>query len=432
MAFPQLEVEEMLDGLLATMKRLRRDAKGNTLAVFGLSLIPLIGAVGLGVDATQWILWKRQLHSAADLGALAGARALADGHTVNNAVRRSLAHNDLRNFTIKEINNAPTSGPHTGNDQAVQVVLTTQEKLPFSGLFMDAAPVIQISAIAENAVTVPNCVITLDTASTGIEIVGSSRVQMNCGLASNSNFDATTSDLIDAGALSAVGTVNTGGGITSDTKVNDGITSVADPYAGKLPTPNAQSSCSPNSWPLIKGNTTINPATGRCFAGLQIQGGTTTLLPGTYLIGEKGISIAAGATLKGDGVTIIFTSTASTFNDRKIGTFSIAGGATVQLSAPTTGTYKGVIIYQDPRTPDKSTNNLNVTGNSDSYFEGAIYAPSVGVKFTGNSDLGMSAACMQIVAKYAFFEGNTDVTNNCPSGSGAAAYGGGGTVRLIA
>lgn len=421
----------MLDGLRRTIAGLRTDTSANTLAVFGLSLFPLLGAVGLGIDATQWLLWKRQLHSAADLGALAGARALADGQGVNNAVRRSLAHNDLRNFTIKAINNAPVSGSHAGNDQAVQVILTTQEKLPFSGLFLDAAPTIEVSAVAENAVSVPNCVITLDRDSTGIEIVGSASVTMNCGLASNSNFAATTSDLIDAGALSAVGTVNTGSGITSDTKINDGIPTVDDPYEGKLPVPNAQSSCSPNSWPLIKSSTTINPASGNCFQGLQIQGGTTTLLPGVYYMGEKGISIAAGATLKGNGVTIIFTNTSANFNDRKIGSFSIAGGATVQLSAPTTGTYAGVVIYQDPRTPDKSTNYLNLTGNAASYFQGAIYAPSTGVKFTGNSDLGMDTACMQIVARYAFFEGNTEVTNKCPAGSGASAYGGGGTVRLV-
>lgn len=416
----------MLSKMMETMKRLRRDAGGNTLAVVGLSMIPMIGTVGIGVDVTQWILWKRQLHSAADLGALAGARAVADGQNVTNAVKRSFKHNAQRSYTVEAIENAPTVGTYKDDDQSVRVVLSTQEDLPFSGLFLKTAPVIRVSAVARNAVEVPNCVITLDTASTGIEIAGSSRVTMDCGLSSNSNFDATTSDLIDAGALSAVGTVNAGSAVSSDTKINDGIAAVDDPFSS-LPVPDAQSACSPNTWPLIKSNASYSPG---CYQGLQIQGGTTTLSAGTYLIGEKGISIAAGATLRGTGVTIIFTSTSPVFNDKKIGTFSIAGGATVDLTAPTTGTYKGVIVYQDPRTPDKSTNYLNVTGNSASKFEGAIYAPSTGVKFTGNSS--MNTDCMQIVALYAFFEGNTDIINKCGSGSGASAFGGGGTVRLVA
>ncbi|GAA4641733.1 pilus assembly protein TadG-related protein [Pontixanthobacter gangjinensis] len=413
-----------------SLQSLLKDVRGNTLAVFGLSLLPLLGTVGIGIDIAQWVVWKRQLHSAADLGALAGARALADKHNPDKATQESLAHNALRSFTTDAVQSPPSVGKYKDDTNAVRVVLSTKQALPFSSLFLSTAPTIRASAVALNAQEVPNCVITLDTSSTGVTISGSSRVVMSCGLASNSNFDATTSDYIDVGALSAVGIVNTGGAVSADTKVNDGIDAVADPYAGKLPLPNAQSSCSPNSWPLIKASTTINPATsGNCFLGLQITGGTTTLMPGVYLIGEKGISIAAGATLKGTGVTLIFTSTASPFNDRKVGTFDAAGGATVQLSAPTTGTYAGVLMYQDPRTPDTARNYLNVTGNSSSSFQGSIYAPSVGVKFTGNSS--MVTDCLQIVALYAAFEGNTDITNKCPSGSGASSFGGGGAVRLV-
>ncbi|MDC0887311.1 pilus assembly protein TadG-related protein [Altererythrobacter sp.] len=407
------------------------DRSANALAIMGLSMVPLVGAVGVGVDVTQWILWKRELHTAADLGALAGARALADSQPVVQAVNSSLGFNDIRTFTTEAIENAPTSGPFAGDTDKVRVVLSTSKPLPFSGMFMASPATIRVEATAENGRTVPNCVITLDTAGTGVEIVGSASITMDCGLASNSNLSATSSDPIIAGALSAVGAISQGGNIDSDTAINEGVAPIADPFAGKLPTPDAQSSCAPNSWPLVKSDWTINPALhGNCFEGLQINKGVTvTLMPGTYLIGEKGISVAGGATLKGAGVTLIFTSTASPFNSGKVGSFNAAGSSTIQLSAPTSGTYEGVLMYQDPRTPDDNKNWLKITGNSSSNFEGAIYAPSVGVKFTGNS--GMNTNCMQIAALYASFEGNTDVTNTCPSGAGAAAFGGGGTVRLV-
>lgn len=414
----------------AWWQRLRKDVRGNALVVVGAAMIPMVGAVGLGVDVAQWVLWKRQIHSSTDLAALAGARALADGRPVDQAVRRSLSYNDLRAFTIDAIENAPLKGDYAGDNSAVRVEVTTSQSLPFSSLFMSTPTSITVSATAQSSKSVPNCVITLDKVGTGVNITGSSNVNMNCGIASNSDMDATSSDSIVAGALSAVGTVNEGSAISDSTSVNQGIGEIEDPYAGKLPTPNAQAGCSPNSWPLIQGTITINPAIhGSCYAGLQIQGGTTTLMPGTYMIGEKGISIAAGATLIAHGVTIIFTNTASSFNDRKIGSFAIAGGATVQMSAPTTGTYAGIMVYQDPRTPDNNRNWVNITGNSSSSFEGAVYAPSVGVKFTGNS--GMNTNCMQIVSMYASFEGNTSVNNQCPVGSGSSAYGGSGTVRLV-
>ena len=429
----------MTAGFRSFAARMVRDTSANALALVGIGIVPLVGAVGAGVDIAQWVLWKRELHTSADLGALAGARALADKQNVELAVRRSLGHNNQRSFTIEAIENAPVSGPFAGDVAKVRVVLATARALPFSGMFLTAAPTIRVEATAENAKTTPNCVITLDTSGTGVSITGSSKVNMNCGLSSNSNFDATSSDTINAGALSAVGTVTTGGAVSTTTKINNGVPAQTDPYSGKLPQPNAQAGCSPNTWPLIKADYTIDPAVdGNCFQGLQIQGGTTTLQAGVYYIGEKGISVAAGAGLKGTNVTLILTSTASSFNDKKVGSLDISGSATVELTAPTSGTYKGVIIYQDPRTPDTSQNILKVTGNSSSIFQGAIYAPSVGVTFTGNTTVDSSGgtifantACMQIVSLRATFTGNTSVSNTCPGGSGAAAYGGSGTVRLV-
>lgn len=407
------------------LRRLRKDVAGNTLTLLGFGMIPMIGSLGLGTDAAQWVLWKRQLHSAADLAALAGARALADGQPVTPSVNRSLAFNDLNGYTVSAIENAPKSGSHKDDSNAVRVELTMSKSLPFSSLFMTTAPQLTVSATAQSQSTAPSCVITLDTAGTGIEIVGSAIVDMDCALYSNSDFSATSSDSINAAALAAVGTVTAGSAVTTDTLIIDSADVIEDPFDA-LPLPETQTSCYPNSWPLIKSNTTLSAG---CYHGLQIQGGVVTLNAGTYYLGEKGISIAAGATLKGTGVTLVFTNNDSAFNSSKIGQFTIAGGATVQLTAPTTGTYQGVIVYQDPRTPLKNANWVKITGNSGSKFEGAIYAPSTGVKFTGNT--GINTACMQIVALYAAFEGNTSVSNTCPGTSGSAAFGGGDAVRLV-
>ena len=422
--------------LRSRITSLLRHTGGNTLMLVGLAMVPLVGTVGIGIDVAQWVVWKRQLHTAADLGALAGARALADGQPVKVNVERSLAHNKLRKFSTLAIENAPTAGPFKDDPDKVRVVLSTTEPLPFSGWFLNAAPAIQVEAVAENAKTTPNCVITLDRTGTGVSITGSSTVNMNCGLSSNSNFDATSSDYIKAGALSAVGTVTTGGAITGDTKINDGITEVSDPFAGRLPVPNTQSSCSPNTYPLIKSDMTIGPVGGGiiCYQGLQIQSGIVDLRPGTYFIGASGISVSAKATLRGSGVTLIFTNTESSFNSSKVGSFWAAGGATINLSAASSGTYAGVLMYVDPRTPAKN-NTLQITGNSDSSLQGTIYAPSVEVRMIGNSEIdgsaGIDTPCMQIVALYATFTGNTSVTNECPSGSGASSFGGQGTVRLV-
>lgn len=407
------------------LRKFREDRRGNVLVLMSLGLIPMVGTTGLAVDAAQWITWKRQLHSAADLGAMAGAQALVEGQDVDAAVRRSLSYNSGRSFTIEAIESPVTTGDFAGQTSMVRVALSTQETLPFSSMFLDVAPTINVSAVAEGTSEVPNCMIALDTSGTGISIAGSSSVNMNCGLVSNSDLDATTSDTITAGALSAVGFVTNGGAVTSDTAINEGVLEASDPYAGQFTDPNMV--C--NSWPLINGTATLSPG---CYAGIQVNNNANlTLAPGTYFIGEKGLTVGGNATLTGIGVTLIFTNTSSPFNASKIGSFSGNGTASITLSAPTSGTYEGLIMVQDSRTSPSPTNDMNIVGDSNSTFDGAIYSPSNEVTFTGNS--GMNTECLQIVSRFITFSGNTDVANTCPAGRGSISNGGGSTiVRLRA
>lgn len=65
---------------------LRRDVRGNTLAMMTMALIPLAGMVGGGVDISRMYIVKTRLQHACDAGALAGRKAMSSGtwtQTVN-------------------------------------------------------------------------------------------------------------------------------------------------------------------------------------------------------------------------------------------------------------------------------------------------------------------------------------------------------------
>ncbi len=51
---------------------LRRDSRGNVIAIAGASLPLIIGAAGLATDTIQWTSWKRELQRSADTAAMAG------------------------------------------------------------------------------------------------------------------------------------------------------------------------------------------------------------------------------------------------------------------------------------------------------------------------------------------------------------------------
>lgn len=59
--------------------RLRRDTRGNTLAILAATLIPLAGMVGGGLDASRMYITKTRLQHACDAGALAGRRQMGAG-----------------------------------------------------------------------------------------------------------------------------------------------------------------------------------------------------------------------------------------------------------------------------------------------------------------------------------------------------------------
>ena len=103
------------------------------------------------------------------------------------------------------------------------------------------------------------------------------------------------------------------------------------------------------------------------------SGATLHLNPGLYCITEDGITVNGG-TFTGEGVTIYLIG----------GGFDVAGGATVDLSAPTVYTkpaLKGMLIYM----AESNHSIINLTGNSTSQYYGTIYAPYGDIVVTGDS-----------------------------------------------
>jgi len=91
-------------------------------------------------------------------------------------------------------------------------------------------------------------------------------------------------------------------------------------------------------------------------------------------------------------------------------TVSMNGTASVKLSAPTSGTYSGVLFYGD-RTGTTAQSTFN--GTADSLLTGAIYFPKQQVNYLGNfSGIG---GCTQVVADTLQWSGNATVNQDCTS-----------------
>jgi hypothetical protein len=76
-------------------------------------------------------------------------------------------------------------------------------------------------------------------------------------------------------------------------------------------------------------------------------------------------------------------------------------------------------MFEDPN----ASGNLNINGASNTYFGGAIVAPSVAINFSGTGVSGNGHNCTQIIGDTVTFIGNSSVSSDC-GGYGTAAISG--------
>jgi hypothetical protein len=124
--------------------------------------------------------------------------------------------------------------------------------------------------------------------------------------------------------------------------------------------------------------------------------------------------------LIGNGVTIVFTSSTGSH----YGTAKITGGATVSLTAPTTGPTAGIVFFQDRNAPPGLPFKLG--GGSAQNFGGALYLPKANVTFAGGSGTAVSG-CTQLIADTISFSGASNFALNC-DGSGIKPLGSAATL----
>jgi hypothetical protein len=405
--------------MIALLKSLWRDRRGNVLAIVAASLPLIVGGAGLATDTIQWTLWKRQLQRAADSAAVAGVydREAANGSssTATAAVSHDLGLN-LHSFHALKAGYPQVAFPANSGVTTNQVSVTVaiQQPLSFSSFFMSTAPLITATATAASIPAGGSaCVQALETSAsaTGITNTGNTTIDApDCVLYSNSpsanSASAGGSSSVTAQAVAAVGGIQ---------QSNHWTVQAYRPYSPSLPDPFANVTPSPSEMNCttagVDANTTLAQWTAykaagtNCFSSLGVGSNKSTAgkIPADF----GPIFINGGSVdLKGEfnctGCTIILTNT-STASNATIGSISSNAQATNNITAPTTGKYKGIAIYQDRR----ATGGSKINGGSSSVVTGAVYFPGQELTFNGNGSV--NSTCTMLVARRIVFTGSSAI-----------------------
>lgn len=201
------------------------------------------------------------------------------------------------------------------------------------------------------------------------------------------------------------------------TNLEVGCLTNADPYAGKLAEPTVPSTCTTSG---VKDGRTITLEPG-VHCDVTFNGNPTiTFKPGLHII--KGRMIAnADSTIIANGVTFYFPDVNSELRAN--------GGLTFTGTAPTSGAYKGILMFEKT---SNAANNANkqqyiFNGSKAETLEGIIYLPNRDVTYNSTTN---QTARISLVA-------NTIIMNSSnwmiePYDGGTSSSGGGAQkVRLM-
>lgn len=402
----------------------RRTENGQAIILMILAMVTLIGFTALSIDGGNAYSDRRHAQNAADTAALAGALVKikytqpVDDSIVQAAIWNAVSsraasngyNNDGINNTVQAFN-PPTSGEYTCAvapaicHDYIQVVITSNIKTYFA-LILGVQQItnkVEAVARAKPGVNAPmfggSAVVALDPGGChSITYTGSANVTLlGTGLFANSSCSSAFYNSSGSSSTLTTPCLTTVGGYTySVGKV------VIDPPNPNCPRSGAQ--------PYTTGSYTL-PGSPVCLGSAQRVGstlypgsvsgnfppsGVTNLAPGVYCV-DGNFSLNGGQSLTGIGVLIFMHSGQVKWN----------GGPTIDLTPPTSGAYKNLLIYLPP------VNNSSVTinGNSSSIIQGTILAPSSTVSVQGGGSAG-GGIQSQIIGYDVNLEGSSDTTLN--------------------
>jgi len=189
---------------------------GQALVFTTLVLVALLGFVGLGIDMGMLRYEKRLQQSAADAAAIAGATNLNPNTGVQTGAQNASAANGFAyntgggacaapptNLTVGQVTvtvcNGPSTGPHTGNANYVEVFVSAGQQTYFMQIFGVNSKTVIARAVATNYSGATNgsshynCLVTLGTPASSIEGVNiNGHATLNastCGIADNGNYN---------------------------------------------------------------------------------------------------------------------------------------------------------------------------------------------------------------------------------------------------
>lgn len=358
------------------------DRHGGIATQFAVLLPIILGFVVWSIDVNFALREKNRLQSAADIAALAAARAadLPGKTSVDSPRRRATvaaqrilaANHDMGDGVAMNLKVIGSEPPYL-----IDLRLTSAAEPLFPVALSGSAYPINAKAEARVAEVGPICLFALsETASPALTVGDKATVNApECGVHVNSDADNALSVIsngrIKAQVVSVVG--DAAGSRVSPAPETESFV-LQDPFADKSDWPAIPLVCDANGVRFSSGEHTLSP--GHYCNGIRIGGSAkVTMEPGVYFVSGKELMVGSHGQLFGDGVTVFFVD--------KRARLRIKDSSYVELSAPISGSLRDFLFVAHPDA--SSTAGKHQMGErGQSRYSGVFYFPD------GHLDLRMA------------------------------------------
>lgn len=404
---------------MSAVRAFAREHEGQTVVLVALLMSTMLLAAGLAVDTGKLMVSRRSMQDAADAGALGGATTLYQGGTAAQATTNATSDVTAMGFssgsptgTTVTVNTPPTSGAFAGNTAYVEVIIAYKPRT----YFLPSSTVTARGVAGTTPGGTAPAILALDrSANPAIDTQGNGSISVTGGdVYSDSSGDKSLNNggngTITVGSPYGIKTVGgtQSGGFSPAPQTGKPV--LSDPFSGytKPACPAGTSGCTTGFQSCC--SSTIGPGV---YSSITLSSNSNvTMSPGTYIIRGGGITLSGNGDLTGTGVFIFITTTAYPNSGTTCQGLSITGNGDLIATAPTSGTYKGMLIYQDPSC--SATMDLSGNGNGTS-TTGTIYAPSAEISLHGNGDLAVT----ELIADTVDLGGNGALTVSYSSAQNA-------------
>ena len=404
---------------------IRGRSSGQVLVLVTLGIVVLIAFAGLAVDVGQFWSARRNMQTAADAAAIAGATALRLNQSPTpaaDAVSSTNGFKDSTNNVTVTVNNPPAAGVYAGNASYVEVIVSQPQPAYFLRALGYTTVGVSVRSVA-SSVNGPACLYALDPSASGaVTVNGSSDATLTCGAIVDSS--SSSAAISNGGSGFTATNIGVSGGVSGSGFTPTPVTGIApapDPLSYLQPPAFNPSVCDyTNLHAGTNGssNCTVKGLSASCLnpgvycGGIQVSGNNPVVFnpgaTGVFVLLGGGLKVTADkADISGSGVMFYNTFSAT----YPYGAIDLGGSETAKLSAPISGPYEGILFFQD-RSVAVGSAGSSIAGSSSSTFDGAIYFSTTNVSYSGSSSSGGYTI---IVADTVSVSGNTTLSGNYSS-----------------